>query len=56
MEVLKKAWSVVNVQNVISLSVSYKLTKILYDYFISTEEDKSYNLNVVVTDVITRIV
>ncbi len=56
MTVLKKAWATVNVQNVISLSVSYKITKILYDYFISDETDKIYNLDIVVTDVVARVV
>ncbi|MDE6625518.1 MAG: hypothetical protein K2K56_03990 [Lachnospiraceae bacterium] len=32
MEVLKKAWAVVSVENVLSLAISYKVTKILCDY------------------------
>ena len=56
MTLLKKAWAVVNVQNVMSISVSYKITKILCDYFISVDKDRSYNLNMFVTDVIPKVV
>ena len=56
MEVLKKAWAVASVENVLNLAVSYKVTKILCDYYISTDTDKSYNLNMVVTDVVVNVV
>ncbi len=56
MEVLKKAWAVVSVENVLNLAVSYKVSKILCDYYISTDTDKSYNLNMVVTDVVVNVV